>query len=278
MDQEIAAAGADDRDVLVLGQINIGFHDVVAAVVQEILARLGHSVRTVTDEADVVFRWLGEDAIDLMVTAWLPEANAVQWARYGGAATVVATLYRQARFFWAVPGYVPETDVSSIADLARPSVAARMTKLIQGGAPMAAINAMSQRAITAYGLDALGYTLQAGSQADWIAAFDQGESERRWFVFPCWTPQYLNRDGRLRPLSDPEGILGGLNDAVLTAPSRRLDAIAPHTRKVLERMAIGLEGVIEMDRLVSLDARTPRQAARAWMSANSRRVEAWLQS
>jgi glycine betaine/proline transport system substrate-binding protein len=71
-------------------------------------------------------------------------------------------------------------------------------------------------------------------------------------------------------------MLGGLNDAVLAAPRGRLAAIAPRARQVLERMAIGLEGVIEMDRLVSLDGRTPRQAARAWMSANSRRVETWL--
>jgi glycine betaine/proline transport system substrate-binding protein len=276
MSQEIAGARADDRDVLVLGQINIGFHDVVAAVVQEVLARLGHRVRVVADESETIFRLLGEGAIDLMVTAWLPEANATQWARYGPTAEVVATLYRDARFFWASPDYVPETEVSSIADLARPPVAARMTKLIQGGAPMAAINAMSQRAIVAYGLDDLGYTLRAGSQADWIAAFDVAAAEQRWFVFPCWTPQYLNRDGRLRPLADPQRVLGGLNDGVVAAPRGRLAALAPQVRQVLERMTIGLEGVIEMDRLVSLDACTPRQAARAWMSANSRRIETWL--
>ncbi|MET3663611.1 glycine betaine ABC transporter substrate-binding protein [Caulobacter sp. 1776] len=276
MSQEIAGAGVDGRDVLVLGQINIGFHDVVGAVVQEALARLGHRVRVIADDSEAIFRRLEEGAIDLMVTAWLPEANATQWARYGPAAEVVTILYRDARFFWASPDYIPETEVSSIADLARPSVAARMTKLIQGGAPMAAINAMSQRAIIAYGLDRLGYMLRAGSQADWIAAFDVAAAERRWFVFPCWTPQYLNRDGRLRPLSDPQRILGSLNDAVLAAPRGRLAAIAPRTRQALERMTIGLEGVIEMDRLVSLDGRTPRQAARAWMSANSRRVETWL--
>jgi len=275
MSQQSAAAG-DGAAAVVLGQINIGFHDVVAAVVQEVLMRLGHRVRVVADEADTVFRLLGDGAIDLMVTAWLPEANATQWARHGRTAEVVATLYRDARFFWAVPDYVPETEAASIADLARPVVAARMTRLIQGGAPMAAINAMSQRAIIAYGLDALGYTLRAGSQADWIAAYDAASAERRWFVFPCWTPQHLNRDGRLRPLSDPRAVLGGLNEAVLAAPRSRLATIAPRARQVLERLTIGLEGVIEMDRLVSIDACTPRQAARAWMSANSRRVEAWL--
>jgi len=34
--------------------------------------------------------------------------------------------------FWGVPDYVPEAAVRSIADLAKPDVAAQMTKTIQG--------------------------------------------------------------------------------------------------------------------------------------------------
>ncbi len=266
------------RTTLIIGQIGLSVHSVVGAVVQELLEREGYQVRTVIGAQHEIFPLLGQGSIDLMVAAWLPEGHAACWALYGAQTEVLAKLYEGARLFWATPDYVPERELSSIRDLANPSVADRMEKTIRGEGLIAMTSAMSSHAIVAYGLDRLGYVFRDGPQADWIAARDQALNERRWFVLPTWTPQYLNRDGGLRMLADPNGVLGGDNSAVLVAPRGRLETIAPHARQVLSRVVIGLEGVIEMDWLVNIDGRTPRQAARAWMSANSRRVESWLRA
>jgi glycine betaine/proline transport system substrate-binding protein len=261
-----------------MGQVNLSAHAVVGAVVQDLLEREGYQVRTVIGEHDEIFPLLGHGVIDLMVAAWLPEGHADHWALHGADAEVLTRLYDGVRFFWATPDYVPERVVSSIRDLADPSVAERMDKTIQGVGAAAMIAQASPRAIVDYGLDRLGYAFRGGTQAEWIAAHDVAIAERRWFVFPTWTPQYLNRGDGLRPLADPNGVLGGSNHAVLVAPEGRLEAIAPHARRMLRRVVIGLEGVIEMEWLVNVDGRTPRQAARAWMSANSRRVETWLRA
>lgn len=263
---------------LVMGMVGLSFYAVVGAVVQEVLERLDVKVQVVTGAHDEIFPLLGQGAVDLMVAAWLPEGHAAYWTRYGAEAEVVARVYEDARFFWAVPDYVPEGEVASIADLAKPAVAARMTKLIQGIGPAATISTMSQQALTDYGLDKVGYAFQTGTAADWITAHDAAVAEKRWFVFPSWTPQYLNRDGGLRPLADPKVVLGGLNHGALVAPRGRLETIAPRVRRALGQVSIGLDGVTEMDWLVNVDGRTPRQAARAWMSVNSRRVEAWLRA
>ncbi|MEO8004720.1 MAG: glycine betaine ABC transporter substrate-binding protein [Betaproteobacteria bacterium] len=269
-------AKADGNKPIILGQVSLSFYAVTGAVVHEVLERLGHTVEVRQGPHDEMFPLLGEGAIDLMAACWLPEGHAAYWAKYGSNAVEVAKLYDGARFFWAVPDYVPESEVASIADLAKPAVAQRMTKLIQGIGTAAVITTVSQKAVNDYGLDALGYSLLPGKPAEWTGADDAAVAEKRWIVFPTWAPQYLNRGGKLRPLQDPRGILGGVNHASLVAPRGRFEALPPATRAALARIDLGLDGVTEMDWLVNVEKKNPREAARSWMQANETRVAGWL--
>jgi glycine betaine/proline transport system substrate-binding protein len=271
-----ARAQAQVLQPVVLGQVSLSFYAVTGAVVHEVLERLGHQVELRPGPHEVMFPLLVNGEIDLMAAAWLPEGHGAYWARYGADAQEVARLYDGARFFWAVPSYVPADEVASMEDLAKPSVASRMTKLIQGIGAGATITAVSREAVDKYGLGSLGYSLRPGTQADWIGAYNAAVAERRWIVFPTWAPQYLNRDGRLRALADPRGVLGGVNHAALVGPRARFQALPERTRAALARIALGLDGVTEMDWLVNGEAQTPREAARRWMRANEERVAGWL--
>lgn len=261
-----------------LGQVALSFYAVTGAVVQEVLERLGHRVEVRQGPHEQMFPLLADGQIDLMAAAWLPEGHGAYWARYGAQALEVAQLYQGARFFWAVPSYVPAEDVRSIEDLAKPTVAERMTKPIQSIGVGAAITAVSRNAVDQYGLAPLGYSLQPGTQAEWVGALTAALAERRWIVFPTWAPQYLNRDGQLRPLADPRGVLGGVNHASLVAPRGRFEALPDRTRAVPARIDLGLDGVTEMDWLVNVQGQTPRNAARSWMHANESRVAGWLRA
>lgn len=260
-----------------LGQVSLSFYAVTGAVVQAILERLGHRVEVRQGVHEEMFPLLGSGAIDVMAAAWLPEGHAAYWAKYGERAVEVATLYEGARFFWAVPRYVPVKDVASIADLATPSVAQRMTTLIQSIGAGAAITAVSQRAVNDYGLASSGYAVRPGTAAEWTAAYHAAIAKRQWMVFPTWAPQFLNRNGDLRPLDDPRGVMGGVNRGVLVAPRARFQALPERTRRVLSRIALGLDGVTEMDWAVNVDKQTPHDAARAWLRANDARVAAWME-
>jgi len=273
-----ARVSAAQSKPIVLGQVSLSFYAVTGAVVQEVLERIGHTVEVRQGPHDEMFPLLGQGAIDLMAACWLPEGHATYWAKYGTNAEEVAKLYDGARFFWAVPDYVPESEVASIADLAKPGVAARMTKLIQGIGTAATITTVSQRAVGEYGLDKLGYALQPGKPADWIGAYQAAIADQRWIVFPTWAPQFLNRDGKLRPIADPRGVLGGTNHAALVAPRERLQLMPPATRAVLSRIDLGLDGVTEMDWLVNVGKKAPRDAARMWMQANETRVAGWMKA
>ncbi|GLK79105.1 hypothetical protein GCM10008174_08460 [Methylopila turkensis] len=174
------AAGAP----VVLGQVQLSFYAVTGAVVHEVLERLGHTVEVRQAPHEQMFPWLAEGQIDLMAAAWLPEGHGAYWARYGADAVEVTKLYDGARFFWATPAYVPESDVATIADLAKPAVTERMAKRIQGIGPGATISVVSQKAVTDYGLGTLGYEFRTGSPADWTGALDAALAEKRWIVFP----------------------------------------------------------------------------------------------
>lgn len=259
-----------------LGQVSLSFYAVTGAVVHQVLERLGHQVTVREGLHEQMFPLLAGGEIDLMAAAWLPEGHADYWRRYGGSAREVARLYEGAHFFWGVPDYVPADTVRTMADLADPAIAGRFTKAIQGIGAGAAISQLTKTALSAYGLEPLGYTFTPGTQAQWIKAYETARAANAWIVFPTWAPQYLNRDGKLRPLADPKGILGGQNHASLVAPDQRWQALPARTRTVLARLSLGIDAVTEMDWQVNAGGMTPRQAAAAWMAANPAQVEAWF--
>lgn len=261
---------------IILGQVYLSFYAVTGAVVQEVLERLGHSVEVREGPHETIFPLLGEAAIDLMAAVWLPEGHAAYWAKYGRDAEEIAEFFDGARFFWTVPGYIPASEVSSIADLVKPGVAERMNKAIQGIGAGATITTLSKEALGAYKLDRAGYSFRSGTPQDWIAAYEKAVADQKWIVFPTWAPQYLNRGAKLRPLEDPRGILGGTNHASLVAPRKRLQLLPAKTRKALSRIHIGIDGVTEMDWAVNVKKKTPSEAARSWMEANESNVRNWL--
>lgn len=263
---------------VVLGQVYLSFYAVTGAVVHEVLERLGHDVEVREGPHEQIFPLLGARAIDLMAAAWLPEGHASYWAQYGQDALEVTTLYDGARFFWGVPSYIPPSETESISDLAKPAIAGRMTKLIQGIGMGATISTYSERAVREYELDHLGYMFRPGTQADWIGAYDTAVRGQRWIVFPTWAPQYLNKGARIRRPDDPKVVLGGINRAVLVSPRDRWAELPEHSRAVLQHISLDLDGVTEMDWLVNVQQMKPREAAKFWMDANSDRVAAWLRA
>lgn len=263
------------RDTVVLGLVSLSFYAVVGAVVRRVLELLGHEVQVREGPHESMFPLLSEGAVDLMVAAWLPEGHAEYWERYGRQAREVARLYDGARFFWAVPAYVPLESVATIGDLAAPQVMARMTRDIQAIGPGATITTASAAVLARYGLADI-YRVLPGSSALWLETYRRLSVQRIWFVFPTWTPQFLNNAGTLRDLHDPLGVLGHTNHAALVAPSARFDALPSRTRDALSRVQLSLEDVNLMDWAVNVDGRSTQEAARDWLQANPHRLARWL--
>ena len=272
----LASGHVFGQDKVVLGQIDISFYAVTGQVVQAVLERLGYQVALKTGTHSQIFPQLGEGNVDLLVAAWLPSAHRAYWQQYGENALELATLYRDARLFWAVPRYIPATDVSRVDDLKKPAVASRMVKTIRGTGPDSGLMIGSRKIMQAYALERDGYELLAGKHDEWQRYFEENYEARRWFVMPYFQPNFLNRIADMRMIDDRFEFLGGPNNGVLVARKSFVAGAPKTTITVLSRIELGLEAVAEMDYMVRVGGMTPRDAARTWMEANRDRVDGWF--
>ena len=262
---------------LTLGHVDLSFYEVTAKVVQSVLERMGYSVTVKTGSHAEIYPRLGTGEVDLFVAVWLPHAHASYWEQYKDSSIIVTTLFEDARLFWSVPDYVPATEVTSVADLRKPEVVARMQKEIRGTRPDSGLMIGSKKIMEEYALNASGYQLVPGTPADWIAAFDDNINAKRWFVMPLWQPQYLNRVARMRILDEPKQLLGGTDKAYLVAHKDFAAKVDKHAWKALQRISLSVKAVTEMDYLVNVKKLTPEYAVRNWMAAHPDTVNYWLQ-
>jgi glycine betaine/proline transport system substrate-binding protein len=270
-----AALPAQARHVE-LGYVNLSFYEVTANLVQLVLERLGYNVALRSGSHAEIYPQLGSGEVDLFVAAWLPHAHAAYWEKYQDSTIKVAPLYEDARLFWAVPAYIPESEVRSVADLSKPDVAAKMQKEVRGPGADSGLMIGSRKIFAEYALEQSGYQLLPGKPADWIANFNQNVAAQRWFVMPLWQPQYLNREHKLRILEEPKALLGGADTAWLVGHKDLRSKVDARAWQALTRMSISVRSVTEMDWLVNVKKLSPRDAARNWIAANPDTVSYWI--
>ncbi len=245
---------------LTVGNIALSFHRAAAAVVRRVLEDAGHEVHGVEAPHEQLFGLQAAGEIDLLVSAWLPASHGTYLARYEDEVQVLDPHYAP-YCVWAVPPYVPVEAVAEVADLARPEVADRMTRTLDGINAGAGISRFSARMITEYGLDRSGYAFRPGTEQSFIHRVERGIAEREWFVIPIWRPQYLNRVHGLRPLAEPKGLLGGTDAARPVVTRTALTTIAPATLERLRTLRLGNDGIEAIDELINVDGLTPLDAA-----------------
>lgn len=273
----ITAAAPARSDLVTIGHPNLSFYEVTANLVQFMFERMGWSVALRTGSHSKIFPQLSDGSVDVFVAAWLPDAHAVYWNEHKENLIQVTTLYDDAKLYWAVPAYIPASEVKSVADLAKPAVAAKMTKTIRGTLPDSGLMMGSKKVFDHYGLAGAGYELVSGPASEWIANFDQRIAAKDWFVMPLWQPQYLNRVQKMRVLDEPQKFLGGPNRAVLVASKTFWERLDKKQKNIISRMELSVRAITEMDYWVNVDKMSPRDAARRWLGSNPDTVTFWIQ-
>src|SRR5579863_4283791 len=155
---------------LVLTRINETFYQATAALVVNVLTGMGHSVKVVDGTHTSAYQAIKEGTADLCVGFWLPSGHEKAWSQVKDSVVELSTIYEGARFYWAVPSYIPESEVSSIEDLTKPSVSARMIKTIRGLSLDASITSKSAEALDLYDLRNAGYHVIPGGFEPWKEA------------------------------------------------------------------------------------------------------------
>ena len=264
-------------DPIILGRIDESFHQVAAAIVEEVLLRMGHTVEVREGPHPEMYPLLERGELQLFADSWLPGGHGSYWEQIRDRVVEVAPLFEGARFFWAVPGYVPAGQVAALPDLTRPEVTERMaTLVVQGTTPGAGLTMRSQQLVRDYGLDEAGWSHEIGDLQAIIRTVNERIGAGDWFVTPLWQPQYLNEVHDLRPLDDPRGVFPPPDRASLVGHRDAFDRLPERTRDVLRRIRYTVADVNAMDGAVNLDGLDPLAAARAWMDRHPDDVRAWL--
>ena len=247
-----------------LGYIDLSFHEASAGVVKEILEHHGHAVALRAAPHEAMFKLLQAREVDLVASAWLPSSHGAYLAPALDEVEKLTVLY-EPYCIWGVPDYIPEEVLSSVDDLKRLYVTARMDKTIDGINPGAGISRFSAAMIEAYGLHASGYRFVPGSEASAFAKFERAVAERQWFVMPLWHPQYLHHEHRIRALAEPKGMLGGHDEATLVARKAVLPHISDAALAELRALHLGNEVVTGLEHAIRVEGLSAQQAARRWL-------------
>lgn len=243
-----------------LGHIALSFHEASAAVVQILLERAGYEVELSAAPHAQMFERFGSGEVDGVVSAWLPASHGLYLDPLADRVSKLGVLY-EPYCIWGVPDYVPQDTVASVGDLLKPEVAQRMTKLIQGIGPGAGISRFSAAMVEEYGLGSLGYRFQPGSEADCFGRFLEAVERAEWMVVPLWHPQWLHHRHRIRALSEPKGLLGGVDQATLVMSRKVTETMEPALVERLRDLRIGNAAVTALDHAICREGLSPREAA-----------------
>jgi glycine betaine/proline transport system substrate-binding protein len=178
----------------------------VTKLAQRVLEeRMGYEVELLQTDIAPQYQGLATGSIDIMLMSWQPGTHEDYVKKVGPRVVNLGLLYTHARLGWVVPDYVPESEVKSIADLARPEVRDKLDATITGIDPGAGLTRLSKQAIEEYGLD---YDLQLSSGAGMTAALERAVRRKQWIVVTGWSPHWKFGAYELRYLEDPKGVLG----------------------------------------------------------------------
>jgi glycine betaine/proline transport system substrate-binding protein len=169
--------------------------------------RMDMDVELVQTDIAPQYQGVADGDIDAMLMSWLPATHADYMDKVGDDVVNLGVLYTGAKLGWAVPDYIPEDQLSSIADLKKESVRDQLDGKIQGIDPGAGLMRLSKKAVEEdYELD---YNLISASGAAMTAALDRAINRDEWIVVTGWSPHWMFGAYDLRYLEDPKGTLGG---------------------------------------------------------------------
>lgn len=243
----------------------------VAKYVME--TKLQQPVQFVQADIGIQYQGVARGDVDLMVGGWLPVTHATYYARYKNDMDDVGIIYTGGKNGWAVPAYVPESELSSIDDLKNPDVMSKLNGTIQGIEPGGGLMQASEKTIKDYGLT--GYNLQASSEAGMLASVQRAYQSKQWIVATVWSPHWLFQKWQMRYLKDPKGTLGG-EEQIHAFGSKQFAGKFPRADVFMKHFKLTLADV-EAIEFEGNNTNDYAAAAKKFVDSHPDKLKAWLE-
>jgi len=265
------AARAQSRTAIKLGFSPWADAEFVTKLAAKLIEdKLNTPVELIQVDVAPMYQGLARGDVDAILMCWLPQTHADYWARIEDRVERLGRLYGGAKLGWVVPAYVPEAELASIADLAKPEVRSKLGGRIQGIDPGAGLTRLSRAAIEAYGLD---YALQESGEAAMLSMVDRAIRRKNWVVATAWSPHWMFGKYDLRYLQDPKQALGG-EEQVYAVGRKGLTEERPEVAGFLSRLNLPLDG-LQKAMLVAQE-KSYDAAVAEYIAAHPEQVDGWL--
>ncbi|QKJ23644.1 glycine betaine ABC transporter substrate-binding protein [Poseidonibacter lekithochrous] len=250
-----------------LGVTNLSFHRVTAALVTYILKEMGFEVNRTFALHEENFERLKNKKIDMISSAWIPSSHGVYKKNVEEAFPLIELgLHYEPYALWGVPSYVPKEEVSEISDLLKINVIDKMNNKIQGIGLGAGITRFSIKMMDEYSLKSAGYEFFTGTQDECIKAFEEAVKKKEWVIVPLWQPQYLHHTYKIRELSDPKGLLGIIDRAVLLCNKSHTESLFDENQiRILDKIILNNEIISELDYYHSVEGLSEDESIQKWI-------------
>ncbi|WP_218419841.1 glycine betaine ABC transporter substrate-binding protein [Alteromonas lipotrueae] len=257
------------KSIVKIGVTNLSFHHVAASLVSNVLNSMGFDVQRIYSPHETNFEKLKSGDVDLLASAWLPSSHGVYKANVEEVISLTELgLHYEPYALWGVPDYIPESAVSEVTDLLKPSVIEKMNANIQGINPGAGITRFSIKMMEEYGLSNVGYKFHTGTEEDCFTAFEKQVEKEDWFVVPLWKPQFLHFKHKIREIKDPKGLLGVVDRAVLLIRDDKKQLLTKAQLNKLNALRFNNDVIAELDYHVSRNNKPIDDVTKAWLVSN----------
>lgn len=264
-----------ETDTIRMGRVNLSFYALTGELVKQLLEEEGYRVKVTEASHPDIYSQLGAGELDLLAGTWLPNAHGNLFDQHGEDAQRLAVFYDNARLYWAVPAFVPETAVAAVADLKESSVVERMTKTIAVVGPGSGLETGSQQIMDSYGLAEEGYELVTLPSDEWAATLDTAVAQNNWTVIGLWQPQYLNEQYDVRPLDEPQELLGGQDTCYLIARNAFVEQLDENTADLLRNIRLDISTITQLDYQVNIEGQKLEEVIRQWRQEHAQTIAQW---
>lgn len=248
---------------------------VKSEVARQLLDTLGYRTSLREASSSIILEGMASGDLDVNMALWRPSQSGMLDPRLeAGELVEVVKNIDGARFQLAVPEYVWDAGVHSMADLAEH--AERFGRTFYGIEPGNVGNELMQNAIDdgTYGLD--DWRVAASSETGMMSQVESDIRNEQWVAFLGWEPHWMNVDFDIRYLEDPENLWGDAS-SVSTVVASDFAERHPNVIAFLDNMVVPIAVQDQWVYAYSREDQPLEAVAATWIQSHPERVNAWLE-
>ena len=258
---------------------DVGWTDITAttAATTLVLEALGYETETKVLSVPVTYTGLAGGDIDVFLGNWMPTMEA-DLAPYRDAKTVetVRTNLEGAKYTLATNEAGAALGIKDFKDIAAQK--ATLDGKIYGIEPGNDGNRLILDMIATgpFGLD--GFEVVESSEQGMLAEVAKASGDAKPIVFLGWEPHPMNANFKMTYLTGGDDYFGPNFGGAVVDTNTRAGYVAecPNTGKLLQNLVFTLPMENEIMGAILNDGADARDAAKAWLAANTGTWEAWL--